>query len=128
MPSELSPAEVKAELVKRMGAKDLSGTLELIADDAVYFWSNGTTMFGKDAIAEGLDDNFRAIEDDTYDVHDVNWLVESPDAAACVFRFEWTGLTDGKPARGRGRGSSVFRRGPLGWQIVHENLSNGAWK
>jgi len=24
-----------------MNAKDLAGTMELIADDAVYFWSNG---------------------------------------------------------------------------------------
>ena len=128
MPSELSPAEVKAELIKRMGSKDLSGTLELIADDAVYFWSNGTAMFGKNAIAEGLNANFRSIERDTFDVHDVTWLVESADAAACVFRFEWTGVIDGNAARGRGRGASVFRRGPMGWQVVHENLSNGAWK
>ena len=128
MPGELSPAAVKAELVKRMGAKDLSGTLELVADDAVYFWSNGSAMFGKGAIAEGLKGNFASIEDDTYDVHDVTWLVESPDAAACVFRFEWTGVIDGNPAQGRGRGASVFRRGTNGWQLVHENLSNGAWK
>jgi len=33
-----------------MAAEDLAGTLELIADDAVDFWSNGTAMFGNDAI------------------------------------------------------------------------------
>jgi hypothetical protein len=31
-----TPAEMKRELVKRMNAKDLDGTMELIADDAVY--------------------------------------------------------------------------------------------
>lgn len=124
----MSPAELKAELVTRMRAKDLAGTLELIADDAVYFWSNGAAMFGKQAIGEGLATNFRAIEDDTYDVSDVVWLVHSADAAACVFKFSWTGFIDGEPASGTGRGASVFRRGVLGWQIVHENLSSGAWR
>jgi hypothetical protein len=30
-------ADVKRELVRRMSAKDLSGSMELVADDAVYF-------------------------------------------------------------------------------------------
>jgi len=33
----VTPAEYKHELVRRMNDKDLDGTLELIADDAVYF-------------------------------------------------------------------------------------------
>jgi uncharacterized protein (TIGR02246 family) len=126
--SEMTPADVKAELLRRMTAKDLPGTLELIADDAVYFWSNGSAMFGKDAIAEGLKDNFANIQNDTYNVSDVTWLVESADAAACVFEFTWTGDIDGHPAAGRGRGASVLRRADARWQIVHENLSSGAWK
>ena len=128
MTSEMSPAEVKAALVRRMRAKDLPGTLELIAEDAVYFWSNGGAMFGKDAIAAALSTNFSSIDDDTYDVSDLTWLVESADAAACVFQFSWTGVIDGQHAAGQGRGASVFRHGPSGWQVVHENLSSGAWK
>lgn len=123
-----SPAEVKAELTRRMREKDLPGTLELIADDAVYFWSSGSAMFGKAAIAEGLANNFSAIDDDTYDVDELTWLVESDDAAACVFHFCWTGTIDGRPVSGEGRGASVFRRGSEGWQVVHENLSHGDWK
>ena len=129
MTDHVSVAGVKAELVERMRSKDLAGTLELIADDAVYFWSDGASMFGKEAVAEGLASNFAGIGDDTYDVDDVTWLVESGDAAACVFRFTWTGVVDGRPVGGWGRGASFFRRGgPLGWQVVHENLSRGAWK
>jgi hypothetical protein len=41
--------------------------LELVADNAVNFWSNGSAMFGKKAIAEGLTVNLDAIENDTYD-------------------------------------------------------------
>jgi ketosteroid isomerase-like protein len=54
--------------------------------------------------------------------------LNSHDAAVCVFRFDCTGVIDGEPASGQGRGASVFRRGPFGWQVVHENLSSGAWK
>lgn len=123
-----SPAELKAEIIRRMRAKDLPATLKLIADDAVYFWSSGAAMFGKDAIAAGLTANFSSIDNDTYGVDDLIWLVESDDAAACVFRFSWTGTIDGEPVAGRGRGASVFRNGPSGWQVVHENLSHGDWR
>lgn len=58
----MTPNENKHELVLRMRARELAGTLELIADDAVYFWSDGSAMFGKDAIAEGLKRNFAAIQ------------------------------------------------------------------
>ena len=61
------------ELIRRMRAKDLDGTLALIADDAVYFWSDGAAMFGKAAIAEGLRANFLGVENDTYDVSDLVW-------------------------------------------------------
>jgi uncharacterized protein (TIGR02246 family) len=111
-----------------MVANDLAGTLELIADDAVYFWSNGSAMFGKDAIAEGLRANFATIANDTYHISDVTWLVEAADAAACILRFAWTGAIDGQPASGRGRGASILRRTNGQWQIIHENLSNGAWR
>lgn len=124
----MTPAEYKRELIRRMRDKDLDGTLELIADDAVYFWSDGSAMFGKPAIAEGLRRNFDGIEDDTYDVFDVTWLAESDDVAACVFRFEWTGEIDGSHASGSGRGASVLRRIDGTWRTVHEHLSSGAWK
>ena len=124
----MTPSEYKRELVRRMQEKDLAGTLELIADDAVYFWSNGSAMFGKSAIAEGLKRNFDAILNDTYDIFDVTWLVESDQVAVCIYRFEWTGEINGFPARGEGRGASVLRRIDGKWRTVHENLSQGSWK
>lgn len=124
----MTPAETKAELIRRMRAKDLDATLALIADDAVYFWSNGAALFGRAAIAEALAENFAAINQDTYDVDDVTWVAESRDVAACVFAFRWSGLMDGERVSGRGRGATVLRRGDTGWQVVHEHLSNGSWR
>jgi ketosteroid isomerase-like protein len=123
-----SPTEYKRELVRRMNAKDLAGTMELIADDAVYFWSNGAAMFGKDQIAEGIRDVSETIQNDVYEVLDLTWLVETPDVAVAVYRFQWTGEVDGEPASGRGRGASVLRRIDGEWRTVHENLSQGGWR
>ncbi len=124
----VTPAETKAELLRRMNVKDLAGSLELIDEDAIYFWSNGSSMFGKAAIAEGLKQNFASIEDDSYTVSDVSWVAESADVAACVFRFEWTGTVGGRPVAGSGRGASVLHRTHSGWRVVHENLSLGDWR
>ena len=124
----MSPAETKREIVRRMRVKDLEGTMALIADDAVYFWSNGSAMFGKAEIAEGMKTNFASIQDDTYDVHDLTWIAETDDVAACVFRFVWTGKIDGEPVSGRGRGATVLKRVDGAWRIAHENLSQGQWR
>ena len=85
-------------------------------------------MFGKPAIADGLKANFTGIQNDTYEVLDVTWLVETDNVAACIYKFQWTGEVDGKPVSGGGRGASVLRRIDGEWRTVHENLSQGAWK
>ncbi|HEY1708830.1 MAG TPA: nuclear transport factor 2 family protein [Rhizomicrobium sp.] len=122
----LTPGEVKRELVRRMNAKDLAGTMELIADDAVYFWSNGSAMRGKAAIAAAMQANFDSIRNDTYETLDVTWLVQTDEVAVCVFRFRWTGEINGMQTSGKGRGASVLKRVDGAWRTVHENLSQGA--
>jgi uncharacterized protein (TIGR02246 family) len=124
----MTPTETKRELTRRMNAKDLPGTMALIADDAVYFWSNGSAMFGKPAIEAAMQANFAGIADDTYAVADVAWLAETDEVAACVFSFQWTGKADGREVSGRGRGASVLKRVDGEWRVVHENLSQGAWR
>ena len=124
----MTPEETKRELVRRMLARDLAGTMELIADDAVYFWSNGQVMWGKPAIEAAMQANWETLQDDTYNVDQVTWLAETDEVAACVFRFRWTAMADGEPVSGRGRGASVLKRIDGEWRVVHENLSQGRWQ
>ena len=49
--------------------------------------------------------NFEAIQNDTYETREVTWLVETDDTAVCIFRFQWQGEIDGKAATGRGQRS-----------------------
>ena len=109
-------------------AHRLEATLAMIADDAVYLFSDGTSHVGKAAIADVLARNFAAIGDETYRIGDVRWLLQTSDAAMCVYVFEWSGIIDGMPASGGGRGTSVLRRDSESWLVVHEHLSKGGLK
>jgi ketosteroid isomerase-like protein len=117
-------AEFEAALVRA----DLDGAMALLSDDAIFFYSNASAHFGKDAIRTAIKANFDSIKDDNYATHDKIWLVHAVDAAACVCSFAWEGTMDGKKVGGRGRGTTVLLREPAGWRIVHEHLSQGRWR
>lgn len=106
-------------------AHDLAGTLELIADDAVYLFSDQSSHIGKQAIRAALRANFDAISNETYRIHNLRWLADADGIAACIYAFDWSGEIDGKPAGGAGRGTSLLRRVGGEWRVAHEHLSRG---
>lgn len=106
-------------------AHDLEGALELIADDAVYLFSNESSHVGKAAVRRALEANFAAIKAEEYRIEGLRWLAESDEVAACVYAFHWAGEIRGEPASGSGRGSAVLRREGGAWRVVHEHLSRG---
>jgi ketosteroid isomerase-like protein len=111
--------------IQAMNAHDLATASALIAEDAVFLFSNETTHIGKAAILKVIEYNFGAIEDETFRINNLTWLVETDDVAACIYDFNWTGKFDGKPASGTGRGTALLKRDNGGWQIVNEHLSKG---
>lgn len=119
------PAEFMRRYAENTDAHRLEATLAMIADDAIYLFSDGSSHVGKPAIAEVLEKNFAAIVGETYRIGGTRWLVNGGEAAACVYVFEWSGTIEGKPASGNGRGSSVLRRSGESWLVVHEHLSRG---
>jgi uncharacterized protein (TIGR02246 family) len=106
-------------------AHDIGAVLELIAEDAVYLFSNQSSHIGKAEIREAIQANFDAIEDETYRIQNLKWLANSMDVAACVYQFSWSGRIKGKPASGQGRGTTVIRRVDGRWKVVLEHLSAG---
>lgn len=106
-------------------AHDLDATLELIAGDAVYLFSDQSSHIGKEAIAKALQANFDAIKNETYRIGEPRWLAASEEVAACVYEFSWSGEIEGKPASGSGRGTSVLRCVDGKWRVSHEHLSRG---
>lgn len=100
-------------------------TLGLIADEAVYWFSDGSVHVGKPAIERVLRRNHDLILNETYRISDVVWLAETDDVAACTYRFDWSGQIHGTPASGSGRGTCVLARKSGQWKVVHEHLSKG---
>jgi uncharacterized protein (TIGR02246 family) len=121
-------AECLAAFEAALARADLDAAMALLTEDAVFFYSNASAHFGKNAIRSAIKANFDSIKDDTYATHDHVWLAKSDSAAACTYGFAWTGTIDGKPVGGSGRGTTVLRRETGGWRIVHEHLSQGRGK
>ena len=103
----------------------LDATLSLIDDKAVYLFSDGSVHIGKPAIERVLKRNFDSILDETYSISNLTWLVQTAEAAVCVYDFKWSGILNGEPASGSGRGTSVLKRSGADWKVIHEHLSRG---
>lgn len=122
----MTPHEAMRSYQQALLARNLDQTMALIADDAVYLFSNETSHIGKAAIERAIDFNFQTIRNETYEVRGLHWLVNGEAMAACVYQFHWTGEINGQEMSGNGRGTNVLRREDDGsWKIVHEHLSKG---
>jgi uncharacterized protein (TIGR02246 family) len=123
--SGMSPAQFMRAYEVAANAHDLEATLKLIADDAIYLFSDQSSYIGKDAIAKVLAANFDTLKNETYRIKSLVWTATSAGVAACVYEFDWSAEIDGQPASGNGRGTSVLRNTDGTWYIAHEHLSRG---
>jgi ketosteroid isomerase-like protein len=66
--------------------------------------------------------NFQAIENETYKITNLHWLLESNDIAVYLFEFNWSGKINGQDASGAGRGTSVLIQDEGVWKLLAEHL------
>ena len=123
--TSLSPQACSADFTAALIRRDLGAALALLADDVVFFFSNGTTLSGKDAFSATMTANWRVVEDYRYATHDEAWIAQSDAAASVIYGFAWSGVARGEKVGGGGRATRVFTKGPSGWVIAHEHLSAG---
>lgn len=107
------------ELINR---HDFDLLVPLIAEDASFWFSEGSYV-GLAAIRAAFERTWAELSDETYWLDDRRWLARGADVAACTYRFNWTATVGAKSISGRGRGTTIVRRGADGWRIVHEHLS-----
>jgi ADP-ribose pyrophosphatase YjhB (NUDIX family) len=103
---------------------DVQQVLPLIADDAVYWFTDGSYR-GREEIAGALERTFATIQDEVYEIRELEWLAMTDEFAACRYRFFWRGVVDGQPSSGRGRGTNVLVKQDGSWRVRHEHLSGG---
>jgi ketosteroid isomerase-like protein len=122
-----SPQDCDAAFAAALIARDMDAALALLTVDVVFFYSNGTTLAGKDAFAATMRANWSRVTDYKYETHDVLWLMRSDSAAAVIYGFRWSGVAGGNAVSGSGRATRLLRRESDGWRVAHEHLSQGTW-
>jgi len=128
MSGATSPKDCMAAFVAALIRRDIEAALALLTDDVAFFYSNGSSLWGKQAFAAATTASWRRVERHTYTTDEAVWLAESGSAAAVVYAFSWSGVVAEEDVVGGGRGTRVFRREPGGWRIAHEHLSAGDWR
>lgn len=124
-----SPQDCTTGFTAALIGRDIDGALALLADDVVFFYSNGTAVLGKGAFSSFMTSSWELVADYKYSTLESTWIAQSESAAAVIYSFSWSGMVRGAELSGGGRGTRVFRKEPgSGWLIVHEHLSTGQWK
>jgi ADP-ribose pyrophosphatase YjhB (NUDIX family) len=112
-----------AEYERAANSHDIELILPLIADDATYWFTDGSYR-GREEIAGALERTFAAIQDEVYEIRELEWVALTEELAACRYRFSWRGLVDGRPSSGRGHGTNVVVKRDGTWRVKHEHLSD----
>jgi ketosteroid isomerase-like protein len=102
---------------------DIDRVVPMIAEDATYWFSDGSYQ-GLAEIRGAIERTFQAIQDEVYRITDLEWVVLSAEHAVCRYRFSWSGVIDGQPRSGRGRGTNVVVQRAGAWKMQHEHLSS----
>ena len=121
----ISPQACSADFTAALIRRDMDAALALLADDVVFYFSNGSELLGKDAFAATMAANWKLVEDYQYSTLGPVWIAQSDAAAAVVYGFAWSGVARGQSVSGGGRGTRVFRKSPAGWLVAHEHVSLG---
>jgi len=117
-----------ADFTAALIGRDMETALNLLTDDVVFFYSNGSTIVGKDAFSSLMKTNWKMVEDYAYSTADPVWIAQSDSVASVFYSFTWTGKVRDQTVGGGGRATRVLRNDGSGWRIAHEHLSNGDWK
>lgn len=93
-----------------------------IDEHAIYWFSNGT-YHGIADIRKAFEETWKTIQNETYTITDVEWLVSNENDAVCIYNFYSDGMVNGKRQEYAGRGTNVFKKVKGKWKIIHEHLS-----
>ena len=124
--SAQSPQDCTAEFTAALIRQDIDAALRLVAEDVVFFYSNGAFIRGGDAFASLMTSSWKLVSNYEYSSSGATWIAQSETFAAVIYSFAWSGEARGENVSGAGRGTRILHRDPeRGWLIVHEHLSSG---
>lgn len=121
-PHPATPQECLQEYERRANTHNFAEIAPLIADVAVYWFSDGSYR-GLVTIQQAFERTWSYISNERYTIENVHWLSIDEHTATCIYTFRWQGITPNGPAEGTGRGTNIFRKHGGQWQVIHEHLS-----
>ena len=95
----------------------------LIHEQATVTFSSGQQHTGHEEIRAAYERNFSHIQNDTFQMFDICWLLKNNDVAVYTFKYEWTGIIHGELAGGRGYGLSIITSENNRWSLLAEQLT-----
>jgi ketosteroid isomerase-like protein len=107
---------------KATNSRDFTKVDPFIADDATFWFTNGT-FTGKESIRKAFEDTWAHIQDEAYTISDIRWVAANDSVTVCAYTFKSDGIVDGKRQIYEGHGTNVLKRLDGKWRIVHEHLS-----
>jgi ketosteroid isomerase-like protein len=108
---------------KAANSRDFDRVAPLVADDATFWFTNGT-FEDKAAIRRAFEDTYETIIDEKYSITNVKWVVATYWNAVYTYRFRSEGLVNGQKQIYEGYGTNALKRLDGSWRIVHEHLSS----
>ena len=78
-----SPQACAADFTAALIGRDLAAALELLGDDVVFFYSNGSVIAGKDAFSATMTANWKMVSDYRYETLDQTWIAQSDRGTTC---------------------------------------------
>jgi len=107
---------------KAANSTDFDNVDPLIADDAVFVFTDGTHS-GKQAVRKAFEDTWNKIQSEKYTITDVKWVAKNYWVASCTYTFRSEGIVNGKKQVYEGYGTNVLARIKGRWRVTHEHLS-----
>ncbi len=120
--NNMKPDDFITEYEKALASQDWAEVDPLIHSNCTVTFSSGSVHKGKDAVEKAFRGNFAMIKDEKYKISEVHWIVKTKDFAVYTFVFNWSGIMNGKPAAGAGRGTSSLVKENGIWLLVSEHL------
>lgn len=118
----MTPEEFIRAYENALASQDWGQVEPLVHAEACVTFSNGTVHKGKAEVRKAFEHNFSLIKDETYSMRDVHWVLKNDLTAVYLFEFNWSGIINGKPAQGAGRGTSVLIKEDGAWRLLVEHL------
>ncbi len=118
----MKPDDFVAAYERALATQDWSTVAPLVHPDACITFSSGAVHEGRDSIGAAYARNFALIDNEAYAISNVRWVRRDEVFAVYLFDFSWSGLIEGKPASGAGRGTAMIVREGDAWTLLAEHL------